>query len=140
MHSLPYPLQRSKRSLLLLILGWLFGALVAPYILVFPPVSYEGFGLVASVGWGVMFGGGAILMLVGQLLRSYLPEAVGVMFTTSGILVYALLSWEQAITTSPGSGTRALLVSMLFCWLLHRGDQLYEHHKTLKRIDAIGRG
>ena len=139
--STPYARARSKGRTALFVVGWLACVALAPYILVFPPVSYEGFGLVASVGWGVMAGAGAVLILIGNLRKAYLVEAPGVMLTTAGVAVYALLSWEQTITSSPGSGLRALLmVTFISAFLLDRAMELLEHHKTLKRIDRIGRG
>ena len=139
--STPYARVRSKSRTALFIIGWLACVALAPYILVFPPVSYEGFGFVASVGWGVMAGAGAVLILIGNLRKAYLVEAPGVMLTTAGVAVYALLSWEQTLTSSPGSGLRALLmVTFLTAFLLDRALELLEYHKALRRIDRIGRG
>ena len=141
MTSSPYARVRSKGRTALFVIGWLACVALAPYILVFPPVSYEGFGFVASMGWGVMAGAGAVLILIGNLRKAYLVEAPGVMLTTAGVAIYAILSWEQTITSSPGSGLRALLmVTFISAFLLDRALELLEHHKTLKRIDRIGRG
>lgn len=137
----PYSRARSKGRTVLFVIGWLACVALAPYILVFPPVSYEGFGLVASVGWGVMAGAGAVLILIGNLRKAYLVEAPGVMLVTAGVAIYALLSWEQTIHTSPGSGPRALLlVTFISAFLLDRALELWAYHKTLERIDRIGRG
>ena len=139
--STPYARARSRGRTALFVIGWLACVALAPYILVFPPVSYEGFGFVASMGWGVMAGAGAVLILIGNLRKAYLVEAPGVMLTTAGVAIYAILSWEQTITSSPGSGLRALLmVTFISAFLLDRALELLEHHKTLKRIDRIGRG
>lgn len=139
--STPYTRARSRSRTALFVIGWLACVALAPYILAFPPVSYEGFGFVASVGWGVIAGAGAVLILIGNLRKAYLVEAPGVMLTTAGVAVYALLSWDQTLTSSPGSGPRALLmVTFLTAFLLDRAMELLEHHKTLKRIDRIGRG
>ena len=141
MTSSTYARVRSKGRTALFVIGWLACVALAPYILVFPPVSYEGFGLVASVGWGVMAGAGAALILIGNLRKAYLVEAPGIMLTTAGVAVYTLLSWEQTISVSPGSGPRALLmVTFLTAFLLDRALELMEYHRTLKRIDRIGRG
>lgn len=139
--SSPYARARSKTRTALFVVGWLACVALAPYILVFPPVSYEGLGLVASAGWGVIAGAGAALILIGNLRKAYLIEAPGVMLVTAGVAVYALLSWDQAITVSPGSGPRALLmITFLTAFLLDRALELLEYHRTLKRIDRIGRG
>ena len=140
MTSSPYARVRSKGRTALFVIGWLACVALAPYILVFPPVSYEGFGLVASVWWGVMAGAGAALILIGNLRKAYLVEAPGIMLTTAGVAVYTLLSWEQTISSSPGSGPRALLmVTFLTAFLLDRALELLEYRRTLKRIERIGR-
>lgn len=140
MTSSPYPHFMSTADKLLTVLIYLTAATVAPWILTFPPVSYEGLGLVASVGWGVLVGVGALLILAGELRRSHYIELPGVILMGSGILVYALLSWEQTINSSIGSGARSLLVLAGFLWLLRRGGRLLSYHRTLARIDRIGRG
>lgn len=123
----------------LIVLMCSFGIAVAPWILTYPPVSYEGLGLVASVGWGVMVGVGSVFMLIGHLLKAYQWEIPGVILCAAGFFVYALLSWHQAIEDSAGSGARALLMCMFFCWLVLRGDVLLGYHHTLERVDKIGR-
>ena len=140
MTSSPYPHSMSVTDKLLTVLMYAFAAAVAPWILAFPPVSYEGFGLVASVGWGVLVGVGAVLMLVGELKRSHYVELPGVMLAGAGLLTYTMLSWEQTLGSSPGSGARALLIAAGSVWLARRGKRLIGHHRTLDRIDRIGRG
>ena len=140
MTSSPYPHRMSTADKVLTVLMYALAAGVAPWILTFPPVSYEGLGLVASVGWGVMAGAGAALILIGNLRKAYLVEAPGIMLTTAGVAVYTLLSWEQTISSSPGSGPRALLmVTFLTAFLLDRALELLEYRRTLKRIERIGR-
>lgn len=124
----------------LIVLMWSFGIAVAPWIITYPPVSYQGLGLVASVGWGVMVGAGSVFMLIGHLLRSHQWEIPGVILCATGFFVYALVSWQQVFEGSVGSGSRALLMCMFFCWVLLRGDVLIGYHRTLKRVDKIGRG
>jgi len=140
MMSFPYPRQRTKRRVALVILMWIFGMAVAPWILSFPPQSYSGFGLVASVGWGVMVGLGSAIMLIGWLKRSYIVEGPGLLMMFGGIFIYAILSWEQTLGGSGGSGARALLLCMGTCALLIRADTLNDFRLTLKRVDRIGRG
>ena len=140
MTSSPYPHSMSVTDKLLTVLMYALAAGVAPWILAFPPVSYEGFGLVASVGWGILVGVGAVLMLVGELKRSHYVELPGVMLAGAGLLTYTMLSWEQTLSSSPGSGARALLIAAGSVWLARRGKRLIGHHRTLDRIDRIGRG
>ena len=140
MTSSPYPHSMSAADKVLTVLMYALAAGVAPWILAFPPVSYEGLGLVASVGWGVLVGVGAALMLVGELKRSHYVELPGVMLMGAGLATYTMLSWEQTISTSPGSGARALLVAAGSIWLARRGKRLIGYHRTLDRIDRIGRG
>lgn len=140
MTSSPYPHHTSVTDKLLTVLMYVLAAGVAPWILAFPPVSYEGFGLVASVGWGVLVGVGAVLMLVGELKRSHYVELPGVMLVGAGLLTYTMLSWEQTLNYSLGSGARALLIAAGSVWLVRRGKRLIGHHRTLDRIDRLGRG
>ena len=140
MTSSPYPHLTSVTDKLLTILMYALAAGVAPWILTFPPVSYEGFGLVASVGWGILVGVGAVLMLVGELKRSHYVELPGIMLAGAGLLTYTMLSWEQTLNYSPGSGARALLIAAGTVWLARRGKRLIGYHRTLDRIDRLGRG
>ena len=140
MTSSPYPHFTSVTDKLLTVLMYALAAGVAPWILTFPPVSYEGFGLVASVGWGILVGVGAVLMLIGELKRSHYVELPGVMLMGAGLLTYAMISWEQTLNVSPGSGARALLIAAGTVWLARRGKRLIGYHRTLDRIDRLGRG
>ena len=139
MTSSPYPHFTSVTDKLLTVLMYALAAGVAPWILTFPPVSYEGFGLVASVGWGILVGVGAVLMLIGELKRSHYVELPGVMLMGAGLLTYAMISWEQTLNVSPGSGARALLIAAGSVWLARRGKRLIGYHRTLDRIDRLGR-
>ena len=140
MTSSPYPHSLTVADKILTVLMYVFAAGVAPWILTFPPVSYEGFGLVASVGWGILVGVGAVLMLTGELKRSHYVELPGVMLMGAGLLTYTMLSWEQTLTYSTGSGARALLLAAGTVWLARRGKRLIGYHRTLDRIDRLGRG
>ena len=139
MTSSPYPHFTSVTDKLLTVLMYALAAGVAPWILTFPPVSYEGFGLVASVGWGILVGVGAVLMLIGELKRSHYVELPGAMLMGAGLLTYAMISWEQTLNVSPGSGARALLIAAGSVWLARRGKRLIGYHRTLDRIDRLGR-
>lgn len=138
----PYPYDRNETSTdrTLTVIMWLASVAVAPWILIFPPVSYEGLGLVASVGWGVMTGLGAALILVGTLRHSYITELPGVFLMGLGLLVYTILSWGQVADGTVGSGARALLMITFTIWLVKRGKQLVRYHLTLERIERLGRG
>ena len=140
MTSSPYPHSLTVADKILTVLMYALAAGVAPWILAFPPVSYEGFGLVASVGWGILVGVGAVLMLVGELKRSHYVELPGIMLAGAGLLTYTMLSWEQTLNASPGSGARALLIAAGTVWLARRGKRLIGYHRTLDRIDRLGRG
>lgn len=136
----PYPRDETLTDKILTVVMWLASVAVAPWILAFPPVSYEGLGLVASVGWGVMVGVGALLILAGNAFRSYVVELPGLLLNGAGISVYLILSWSQVFEGSMGSGARALLMVTFLCWLIRRSRKLVRHHLTLGRIDKIGRG
>lgn len=140
MTMFPYPIRPSRVEIVLTVLMWTAGIAVAPYILTFPPVSYEGLGLVASIGWGVLAGVGSLLVLLGRIKHTPEIEAPGLLLFLTGVGVYVGLSWEQAINTSPGSGARGLLILMLLCTALIRLNKLRLHRKDMKRIEKIGRG
>lgn len=136
----PYPRDETVVDRALLVAMWLASVAVAPWILAFPPVSYEGLGLVASVGWGVMVGAGALLILIGNLRHSYVLELPGLLLLGTGVTVYMILSWGQVYGGSMGSGARALLMITYLGWAIRRTRRLVRHHLTLERIDKIGRG
>ncbi|MFC0673563.1 hypothetical protein [Brachybacterium hainanense] len=119
-----YPPLRSWRAAQ--ILGWLVGAGAGTWVLTAPPQSYQGIGLLLTLAWGGMLLLGSIVALAGILTRRYRIELPGLTMTLGGLGVYCYLSWEQTLTTAPGSGPRTLLLMLLIgvvasrvCILLH---------------------
>lgn len=135
----PYPRERGAARTTLLVIAWLTGGLVMPWILAFPPITYEGFGLVAGVGWGVLFGAGALLMLAGHLARRHEIEIPGLILLCSGLVVYVFLSWQTVLAGSEGSGARALMLTGGAFLVTERGLELAQWVVHLRRIDKIGR-
>lgn len=142
MLSSPYAVPSSRLETAIVAGGWLIGALVAPWILTFPPVTYEGMGLVASYGWGVMFGAGAILIAIGHMREEYRIEIPGIGLVLGGIAVYLILTWGQVIAAgSMGSGSRGLLlVPFAVSYLLVRLLRLIGHHLRIQSLQRIARG
>lgn len=137
MLSSPYPAAASRARGVVLALAWLAGVAVAPWIVIFPPITYEGLGLAASVGWGLLVGLGSLLIVIGQVKRIYQVELPGTMLAAVGLTIYALLSWQQVATGSTGSGARALILIILIGIVIARGMDLWAHHRRMRRLDSI---
>lgn len=136
----PYPRERGIARTVLLVAGWVTVALTAPWIITYPPVTYEGLGLVAGVGWGVLVGIGALLMLAGHLTRRHEVEIPGLLFLGTGLAIYVILSWQTVVSGSEGSGAQALLLTGGAYLIAERGLELVQWVLHLRRINRIGRG
>lgn len=140
MLSSPYPVPPSRWHTALLVASWAVGGAVAPWILTFPPVTYQGFGLVASYGWGVMFGAGALLIALANARAEYRIEVPGVGLVLGGLTIYLILSWGQVVTGSTGSGSRALILIPFVGVQLARLLRLMGHHQRIQALQRIARG
>ena len=106
---MPYPQTLPERFA-----GALVGLAVAgagAWVLISPPVSYVGIGALLTIVWGALLAAGGVLMAAGWAMRSYKLELPGVTFALGGLAIYALLSWQQTLGDSLGSGPRALLIT-----------------------------
>lgn len=81
------------------------------WVLVDPPQSYQGLGSTLTTAWGALLAAGGVVSALAWAIRSYKLELPGMALVVGGLLIYALLSWQQTFGTSPGSGPRALLIS-----------------------------
>lgn len=140
MLSSPYPVPPSRWHTALLVTSWAVGGAVAPWILTFPPATYQGFGLAASYGWGVMFGAGALLTALANARAEYRIEIPGVGLVLGGLTIYLILSWGQVATGSTGSGSRALLLIPFAGVQLARLLRLMGHHQRIQALQRIARG
>ena len=135
----PYPVPRSRWVTALLVAGWAVGGLAAPWILVFPPVTYEGVGLVASYGWGVMYGVGSLLIAYAYAREDYRVEIPGIGLALGGLAVYQILTWGQVFSGVTGTGSRGLLLTPFLAWLLARLLRLVSHHAEIKGLQRVAR-
>lgn len=106
---MPYPQTNLERAG-----GALVGLVVAgagAWVLVSPPQSYDGIGAQLTTAWGVLLTAGGLLVAAAWAVRSYKLELPGVSLAIGGLAIYALLSWQQTLGESPGSGVRALLMT-----------------------------
>lgn len=106
---MPYPQTLPER-----LAGALVGLAVAgagAWVLISPPLSYEGIGALLTNVWGALLATGGVLIATGWSMRSYKLELPGVTFALGGLAIYALLSWQQTLGESLGSGPRALLIT-----------------------------
>lgn len=140
MLSSPYPSPPLWPWTLAMILGGLQGLGAGLWVIVSPPQSYEGIGAVLTTTWGILLVAGSVLILVAQLLRVHQLEIPGIVFALGGVVLYVYLSWEQTLTTSPGSGPRALFLGQLACsfYLSRLILLLVLDLRARRRIDARG--
>lgn len=136
----PYPVPPFRWHTIILVTTWAVGGLVAPWIITFPPVTYQGFGLVASYGWGVMFGVGALLIAVAHAREDYRIELPGTGLVLGGLLVYLMLSWHQVGTGSIGAGSRAIILVPVVGERAARIIRLWSHHRSMRRLQRVARG
>ena len=120
MLSSPYPVPPLWSWTLVMILGALQGLGAGLWVILSPPVSYEGIGATLTLIWGVLITAGSALALIGHLVRVHQVEVPGLAFALGGMAIYVYLSWEQTLGTSPGSGPRALFLGQLGTFYLAR--------------------
>lgn len=132
MLSSPYPVPDLRIWRAAMVLGWAAGTAAGVWVLVSPPKSYDGLGLILTTMWGIMLAVGSLLVTIGHITRRYQVEIPGLVIALGGITLYAYLSWWQTLTDSPGSGPRALLLLLLAGFIVGR-------IRLLLRIDQIAR-
>lgn len=120
MLSSPYPVPPLWSWTLVMILGALQGLGAGLWVIISPPVSYEGIGATLTLVWGVLIAAGSALVLIGHVVRVHQVEVPGLAFALGGMAIYVYLSWEQTLGTSPGSGPRALFLGQLGTFYLAR--------------------
>ena len=120
MLSSPYPVPPLWAWTLVMMLGALQGLGAGLWVIVSPPVSYEGIGATLTMVWGVLIAVGSALVLLGHAVRVHQIEVPGLAFALGGMAIYVYLSWEQTLGTAPGSGPRALFLGQLACFYLAR--------------------
>lgn len=120
MLSSPYPVPPLRTYRIAMVIGWVAGVAAGTWVLADPPLSYQGIGLALTIAWGAMLAIGSALTAIGHIARRYKIELPGLVLALGGVVIYDYLSWQQTLTTSPGSGPRALLLIVLACLLVAR--------------------
>lgn len=120
MLSSPYPVPPLRIWRTAMLIGWTAGIAAGIWVLTDPPLSYDNIGLALTIAWGAMLAVGSGLTAIGHLTRRYKLELPGLVLALGGVVIYDYLSWQQTLTTSPGSGPRALLLIVLACLLVGR--------------------
>src|SRR5699024_11777515 len=120
MLSSPYPVPRLWSWTLVMMLGALQGLGAGLWVIVSPPVTYEGIGATLTLVWGVLIAVGSALVLLGHIIRIHQVEVPGLAFALGGMAIYVYLSWEQTVGAAPGSGPRDLLLGQIACIYLDR--------------------
>ena len=123
-----------------MVAGWLAGSAAGVWVLVSPPVSYEGLGLALTTMWGLMLAVGSGLCALAHLLQKYKLELPGLVLTLGGVVIYGYLSWEAVLTSSPGSGPRALLLVLLASWIIARARVLIYLDRQARRLQDLREG
>ena len=137
MLSSPYPVPPLRIWQGAMVAGWSAGVAAGAWVLVRPPVSYEGLGLALTTMWGLMLVIGSGLCVLAHLLQKYKLELPGLTLALGGIVIYAYLSWQQTLTDSPGSGPRALLLVLLACWMVARARVLIYLDRPARRLKEL---
>lgn len=123
-----------------MVAGWAAAVGAGAWVLVRPPVSYEGLGLALTTMWGLMLVVGSGLCVLAHLLQKYKLELPGLTLALGGIVIYAYLSWGQTLADSPGSGPRALLLVLLACWMIARARVLIYLDRQARRLKELQEG
>lgn len=134
MLSSPYPVPPLGLWRAVMILGWVSVCAAGVWVLVSPPVSYTSIGLALTTAWGLMLAVGCCLVTIGHALQRYKLELPGLTLALGGITIYAYLSWQQTIGTSPGSGPRALILVAVACWIVARIRVLIYLDRQARRL------
>lgn len=140
MLSSPYPVPDLRVYRAAMTLGWLAGAAAGAWVLVSPPVSYEGLGAVLTGVWGAFLAAGSVVVAVSHAIRKYKIETPGLVLALGGVVIYAYLSWAQTLTDSPGSGPRACLLLVLAALLVARIRILMHIDRQARRMASLRDG
>ena len=138
MFSSPYPVPRYRTWGSVLIIGWTFGVAGGVWAMIRPPISYDGLTVGITILWGLLLIVGSATVLAGHLMRRHRVEMAGLWPTLGGVALYAYLSWQAALTDSPGTGPRACLMILLLCLVAARLQWLRRVEKRVQTVDRIG--
>lgn len=140
MLSSPYPVPPDPALTLFGAGRWAATIAAGVWVLVHPPQSYAGLDAGLTILWGVLLVIGPFLGLVAYLARRYRLEMAALWPTLAGIALYAALSWESALTDSPGAGPRACLILTLLLVMAERLRVLQIIDRRVQALDRIGVG
>ena len=135
---MPYPHRHIERAV-----GVVVGAgitVAGAWVLIRPPVSYEGLGDVLTTAWGVLLTLGGALVAAGWAVRSYKIELPGIIPAMGGLAIYSILSWQAALGDSPGSGPRASIVTAVTLIALLRLAQLIRTSRDARWAAEVDAG
>lgn len=120
MLSAPYPIPVLRTYKVAMVIGWAAGIAAGAWVLLDPPLSYQGIGLMLTIAWGAMLVIGSALVTLGHIGRRYKVELPGLVLALGGVVIYDYLSWQQTLSGSSGSGPRSLILVLLACVLIGR--------------------
>lgn len=134
MLSSPYPVPNLRVWRVAMVGAWLCGVVAGGWVIVSPPLTYDGLGLALTTTWGAMLALGSGLCMVAHLLRRYQIELPGLALALGGVVIYAYLSWQQTLTGSLGSGPRACLLILLALWIIARARALIHLDRRMRDL------
>lgn len=134
MLSSPYPVPPLRSWQASMVLGWMATVAAGLWVLISPPVSYVGLANALTAAWGLMLAVGSLLATIGHVTQRYKLELPGLTLALGGITIYAYLSWQQTLGTSPGSGPRALILVAVACWAYCRIRVLIHLDRQARRL------
>lgn len=140
MLSSPYPVPDLRVYRAAMTLGWLAGVAAGTWVLISPPVSYEGLGAFLTGVWGAFLAAGSAIVAASHAARKYKAEVPGLVLALGGVSIYAYLSWEQTFTTSPGAGPRACLLLVLAALIIGRIRILMHIDRQARRMASLRDG
>ena len=123
-----------------MVVGWAAGMGAGAWVWLSPPKSYDALSLTLTAGWGAFLFVGSLLVMCAHAFRKYKIEIPGLVLALGGVVIYDYLSWEQALTSSPGSGPRACLLLTLAALLVARIRILRHIDRQARRMASLRDG
>ena len=134
MLSSPYPVPASRAWTLSRITGYLAIAAAGLLVLIAPPSSYGHISTALTILWGSLSLGSGLAMAYGVARQRYRWEWLPGWGASTGVAIYAILSWEQVLLNGLGHAPRALIVTATVCLILSRVVQLSRIDMAARRV------
>lgn len=134
MLTAPYPSPPSRGWTLARITGYLAIATAGLFVLIDPPSSYSHLSTALTILWGSLSLGSGLAMAYGVARQRYRWEWLPGWGASTGVAIYAILSWDQVFRDGLGHAPRALIITATVCIILSRVVQLSLIDMTARRV------